>query len=178
MSRYIAFDVETPNSKNRRISAIGITVIENETIVDEFYSLVNPETYFDYFNVRLTGIDENMVSNAPAFPEIWPRIEPFLGSGILTAHNAAFDMGVLRTCLHDYGIPWKRSSPYLCTVQIGRRLLPGMSHKLDALCDYYGIALNHHHAGSDSRACAEILLRYIQSGADMKRFIKAYSWNR
>lgn len=53
------------------MSAIGITVIENGAITDEFYSLVNPETHFDNFNVRLTGISENMVRNAPTFPDIW-----------------------------------------------------------------------------------------------------------
>ena len=52
MSRFIVFDVETPNRYCNRICAIGIAVIEDGVIVDEFYSLVNPETSFDYFNVR------------------------------------------------------------------------------------------------------------------------------
>ena len=55
-SRYIAFDVETPNHLNNRMSAIGISVIENGKIIEEFYSLVNPETSFDPFNIQLTGI--------------------------------------------------------------------------------------------------------------------------
>ena len=54
--RYIAFDVETPNYANNRMSAIGVSVIEDGTIVDEFYSLVNPEARFDRFNIDLTGI--------------------------------------------------------------------------------------------------------------------------
>jgi DNA polymerase-3 subunit epsilon len=82
---------------------------------------------------------------------------------------------VLRRCLRDYDLVWKKSAAYLCTVQMGRRLLPGQSHKLDALCDYYGISLNHHHAGSDSRACAEILLRYLEGGADPEQFIRTYA---
>lgn len=175
MSRFIAFDVETPNRMNNRMSAIGITVIEDGEIKEEFYSLVNPETHFDYFNTRLTGISEESVIDAPNFPELWMQIEPLMDSGILVAHNAVFDMSVLKRCLNDYGIFWKRNTPYLCTVQMGRRILPKMSHKLDALCDYYGIDLNHHHAGSDSRACAEILLRYIESGADINQHIKTYS---
>ena len=52
MSRFIVFDVETPNRKNNRMSAIGITVVEEGKISKEFYSLVNPETDFDYFNVN------------------------------------------------------------------------------------------------------------------------------
>jgi DNA polymerase-3 subunit epsilon len=59
-------------------------------------------------------------------------------------------------------------------VQAGRRILPDMKHNLDVMCDHYGIALNHHHADSDSRACAEILLRYMESGADVNSFIRTY----
>ena len=175
--RYIAFDVETPNHLNHRMSAIGISVIENGAVADSFYSLVDPETDFDAFNTWLTGIDADAVRGAPNFAALWPQIEPLLNSGILVAHNAPFDMGVLRRCLQAYDISWKRSARYLCTVQMGRRLLPDRSHKLDALCSYYGIALDHHHAGSDSRACAEILLRYLESGADAAPFIKTYALN-
>ena len=50
MARFAAFDVETPNRLSNRMSAIGISVIEDGAIVDEYYSLVNPETHFDYFN--------------------------------------------------------------------------------------------------------------------------------
>ena len=53
MPRFIAFDFETPNHNNDRISAIGISVIEDGTIVDSYFSLVNPETNFDTFNIEL-----------------------------------------------------------------------------------------------------------------------------
>ena len=174
MPRFIAFDVETPNRLNHRMSAIGITVVEDGSIIENFYSLVDPETHFDYFNIRLTGINEDAVRDAPAFPELWTKIEPLMSSGLLVAHNAVFDMGVLKKCLEGYGIFWKQSAEYLCTVQMGRRILPGMSHKLDMLCDHYGIRLDHHHAASDSQACAEILLRYIDAGTDIKRYIRTY----
>ena len=71
---------------------------------------------------------------------------------------------------------WKPSARYLCAVQMGRQLLPGQSHKLNNLCDYYGIVLQHHQADSDIRACAEILLRYRESGADFRPFIRNYSF--
>jgi DNA polymerase-3 subunit epsilon len=176
MSRFVAFDVETPNRYNDRISAIGITIVENGAITDRFYSLVNPETRFDYFNIRLTGISERTVADAPTFPELWERIEPTMSGGLLAAHNAAFDMNVLKKCLRDYRIDWKPYARYICTVQMGRRLLPGVSHKLNDLCDHYGICLDHHHAGSDSSACAEILLRYLEGGADVNQFIRTCSF--
>ena len=172
--RYIAFDVETPNRYNSRMSAIGISVVEGGQITDEFYSLVDPEQPFDWFNTQLTGISEESVADAPTFPELWPRIEPLLSSGILAAHNASFDVGVLRHCLCDYCIDWKDSAKGLCTATMGRSLLPGISHKLNDMCDYYGICLNHHRADSDSHACAEILIRYLDSGAEPEKYIRTF----
>ena len=172
MSRFVVFDVETPNRQNNRMSAIGTTAIEDGEIADTFYSLIYPETYFDYFNVQLTGISEETVRNAPAFPEVWFQIELMMSSGLLVAHNAVFDMSVLKKCLNDYGIEWKPYVRYLCTAQMGKRVLPEMSHKLNVLCDYYGINLDHHQAVSDSRACTEILLRYLKDGADIRQHIR------
>lgn len=174
MYRYVVFDVETPNRYNNRMSAIGIAVIEDGQITEEFFSYVNPETFFDYFNTQLTGISERTVADAPAFPDLWAQIEPILSSGILVAHNAVFDLGVLKKCLLDYGIPWKESVRYCCTARMGRVLLPDMRHRLNDLSEYYGIALDHHKADSDSHACAEILLQYFLSGADERKFIRTY----
>ena len=173
--RYIAFDVETPNYANDRMSAIGIAVVEDGTIAGEFYSLVNPECRFDAFNINLTGITPETASAAPTFPELWETLEPLLGSGLLLAHNAPFDVSVLAKCLRDYGIPWRRSVPYACTCQMARRLLSGLpNHRLNTLCDYFGLELDHHHAGSDSRACGELLLRYMDLGADLRGFVRTY----
>lgn len=173
---YTVFDVETPNRANDRVSAVGITVIRDGAVAGEFYSLVDPETHFDYFNTKLTGISERAVKGSPNFAQLWQTIEPLMSGGILVAHNAVFDMGVLKKCLNAYGIEWKKSARYMCTVQIGRRLLPDISHKLNDMCSYYGIELDHHHAASDSRACAEILLNYIRSGADVSKFIRTYTF--
>ena len=56
MHDYVVFDVETPNRANDRMSAIGITIIRNGRIADDYYTLVDPETHFDCFNTKLTGI--------------------------------------------------------------------------------------------------------------------------
>ncbi len=173
---FAVFDVETPNRRNDRMSAIGITLVEGGRMAGDFYSLVNPEAAFDPFNTRLTGISEGSVRDAPTFPELWPRIEPLLGSGTLVAHNATFDLGVLRKCLLGYGIRWRSEVRYACTVRMGREALPGLqSHRLDALCDHYGISLDHHHAGSDSHACAEILTRCLRAGVDIGMHTHAFS---
>lgn len=151
-ARFIVFDVETPNRYNDRISAIGIT--------------------------KLTGISESTVARAPSFPELWKKIEPLMSDGILVAHNALFDLGVLKKCLDDYRILWKKEAEYCCTVQMGRKLLPDMRHGLNIMCDYYGIELDHHQADSDSMAAARILLRYMEGGAQPGKFVRKYRFSR
>ena len=178
MSRFVAFDVETPNRLCDRMSAIGITVIEEDRITEEFYSLVDPETHFDEFNVQLTGISEETVAGAPTFREVWGRIGELMSSGLIVAHNAVFDLGVLGKCLRAYGIVWKPYVRYLCTVQMGRRLFPGMRHSLDVDCARFGIPLDHHIASSDSRACAELLMRYMKDGAEVREHIRTWSFDR
>ena len=173
--RYIAFDVETPNFANDRMSAMGITVVEGGQIIGTYDTLVDPEEHFDRFNIRLTGITPEMVVGKPTFPELWQEIGPLLDSGLLIAHNAPFDLSVLAKCLRAYGICWHSSVPYACTCQMSRRLLPQLpDHKLNTLCAYLGLELDHHRAGSDSLACGEILLHHLLSGADMAAYTRTY----
>ena len=163
--RYVAFDVETPNAQNRRMSAIGVSVIERGEIVQELYTLVDPQTHFDPFNIALTGITPEQVRGQPDFPALWQLLEPMLAGRILVAHNAPFDLRVLASCLHDYRIDWKPEAAYLCTCQMGRKAYPYLpNHKLNTLCDHLRLDLDHHNAGSDSRACALLLLDYLQKG--------------
>ncbi|MDE6881462.1 MAG: 3'-5' exonuclease [Oscillospiraceae bacterium] len=173
--RYIAFDVETPNSDNNRMSAIGIAVVENGKIVEELSTLVNPETWFSRFNIGLTGITPELAADAPSFDELWPKIEALFSSGVLAAHNAPFDMSVLAKCLRAYSVDWRDTAPYVCTCQMGRRCYPELpNHRLNTLCEYRHIALDPPQAGSDSRACAALLLDYQESGLRAETFRREY----
>lgn len=175
MERYVAFDVETPNGENNRMSAIGIAIVEDGRVTGSFGTLVNPETYFSAFNVALTGITPEAAEKAPTFGELWETIEPLLGAGVLLAHNAPFDLSVLGKCLRAYCIDWERYVPYACTVRMGRAALPKLpNHRLDTLCAYYGIPLDHHRADSDSVACAELFCRYRSAGLAPSRFLRTY----
>ena len=173
--RWIAFDVETPNAANARMSAIGVAVVEDGRIVDEFSTLVNPECWFAPFNIGLTGITPEMAERAPSFDQLWPQLEPLFSSGLLIAHNAPFDMSVLAKCLRAYCVEWRDTAAYACTCQMGRRCYPELpNHRLNTLCVYRGIELDHHQAGSDSRACASLLIDYMEQGMDVERFRREY----
>ena len=176
--RYTVFDVETPNHINHRMSAIGITLLEDSRIVNSFYSLVQPETDFDPFNIELTGITPQMVEHAPTFAQLWPVIRPLMEQGTLAAHNAPFDMAVLAKCLQAYDIFWQPTTQYVCTCQMAKRTLPTLlNHRLDTLCRYFGIELQHHQADSDAEACAQLLIR-VSAQADPADFLRTYDLQR
>lgn len=173
--RFVVFDVETPNSANDRMSAIGVTVVENGQIVRQLDTLVDPETHFDPFNIDLTGITPQQVRGKPNFPMLWQLLEPIFRDSILVAHNAPFDMSVLARCLCHYGIVWHSYPQYLCTCQVGRKHLAYLPNKkLNTICQHLNIPLEHHQAGSDSAACAKILIHYLQQGIDLRPYIRTY----
>ena len=177
--RYVVFDVETPNARNDRMSAIGVAVVEGCKIVSVLDTLINPECTFDPFHSKLTGIYPQDVVSAPTFPIVWDIIRPVFESGVLVAHNAQFDMGVLRKCLKHYGIQWEMTHPFACTVQMSRASYPELeNHKLDTLCEYFKFDLDHHRAGSDSIAAARILIKCMKKGLEPKGFTKLYHFRR
>lgn len=62
---------------------------------------------------------------------------------------------------------------------MGRRLLPQLpNHKLNTLCQYLEIPLEHHHAGSDSQACGALLCHYLGMGARMEEHIRCFDMQR
>lgn len=173
--RFAAIDVETPNARNDRMSAIGVVILEQGQIVERFYTLVDPEVSFDPFNIRLTGITPRMVRAYPDFGSLWPRLRPLLDTGVLAAHNAPFDLGVLSSCLRHYGIEWKPELDYVCTCQMGRRLVPQLpDHRLDTMAAYYALPLDHHNAASDTLVCAQLLQRYQRLCEDFTPFLRKY----
>lgn len=177
MEKIVAFDVETPNYNNDRMCSIGICVIENGEIVQSQHFLVNPECDFDYRNIQIHGITPSDVAEAPTFPEIWQAIAPFFRANLVTAHNATFDLCVLRKVLQAYGI-CESLVYYVDTLTIARSMIKEAdNHRLPTLCEWFGIPLEHHNAGSDSWACAKLLCRLMKMGAKLDPYIKAYRFD-
>lgn len=174
--RYIAFDVETPNHYNNRMSSIGIAIIEGDQIIDTYSSYVNPETFFMQFNIDLTHLSSAVVRHAPTFKELWPTISPIMNSGVLVAHNASFDLKVLSYCLNAYHIPHRPYYSYIDTVTLARHVHPDlMNHKLNTVASSLELDLNHHQAASDSIVCGEILIDALHHGIDLNTFTREYN---
>lgn len=161
MSRpWVAIDFETASRERASACALGIALIINGSIAEERSWLIQPPgNYYEPMNTRVHGIDEDMTWQAPEFDEVWSEIEPYLSGAALLAHNAPFDIAVLRASLERYELSTP-DAEYVCTVSMARKVWPRLAnHKLPTVCDHCGIELAHHDAGSDAAACARIALR-------------------
>lgn len=164
---FVVLDLETTGAKAPpcRIIEIGAYRVANGAIVDEFVTLVNPETPVPEFITSLTGISDAMVMNAPKFESVLGDFLSFLGDSILVAHNYAFDLAFLNheiSRIHEDCCIW---NPTLCTVELSRTVLPDIeNHKLKTLANHYSVDLiNHHRAGDDAHATAKIFINLLES---------------
>lgn len=159
MDNFIAIDVETANASPSSICAIGAVKVRDGLIVDRHYSLVRPEPdYYSYFCTRVHGLTDEDTWNAPSFGTVWAEWQEWLEDLPLVAHNARFDSTCIREACKIYGL--ELPPQFLCTLVAARKSIPrGMcaSKSLDALCQYFGITLRHHHnALDDAEACAAL----------------------
>jgi DNA polymerase III subunit epsilon len=157
---FVALDFETANSRRSSVCSLGIAVVENGVIVDEAYWLVKPkELQFDPYNTYIHGISVEDVKNEPEFDELWPKIKPYLENRVVIAHNASFDLSVLRYILDEYKIPYPTLS-YSCSWIISKKHWPDLlSHKLNFISEHIGFQFKHHNALEDALACANIVIQ-------------------
>lgn len=163
----IAIDFETANERRDSACAVGLAWIDGGAVVRRESRLIRPpELRFSPGNIRVHGIVPADVRNRPTFPEVMAEFLPDLASDLILAHNAGFDMGVLRASLSTYGVVSPAFS-YLCTLQIARRVFPAEEGcGLGKVAARLGIRFEHHDAGEDAYACAEIALAAArQTGA-------------
>ena len=155
-----AIDFETANRNPASVCAVGISFLEDGVIEEGFETLILPESnvgYFERNNIRVHGIRPNDVKHAPTFPQVYEKMKPFFEDAIIVAHNARFDMGCLKAACLNCGLPVPVLD-YFDTVELAKRVIPQLEHhRLNDVCDYMGIELDHHRAGSDAYGCLMIV---------------------
>ncbi|MEM7185371.1 MAG: exonuclease domain-containing protein [Bacteroidota bacterium] len=155
---YAILDIETTGGKYNEegITEIAVYRFDGHQIVDQFSSLVNPERQIQPFVANLTGINAEMLTNAPKFYEIAKRVIEITEDCILVAHNAQFDSRILTTEFDRLGYPFEKES--LCTVELAQKLLPDMpSYSLGKLVRSLGIPISsRHRAQGDAKATVEL----------------------
>lgn len=111
---YFVIDFETANSKRDSACALGIVEVKDNEIINEWDYLIDPEDHFDPFNTFIHGITKDMIKGKPTLKELWPEINSIISDKIVIAHNAAFDISVLRWSLKKYNIDFPNFT-YSCT---------------------------------------------------------------
>lgn len=170
---FVAIDFETANAFRGSPCAVGLVKVRDLQVVDEWQSLIRPParvSAFDYRNVRIHGIRPADVADAPSVGQAIAEIEAFAGDLPLVAHNAAFDMGVLRAAAEAEGVPLQPHM-YACTVQMSRRHFTLPSHSLPFSAEAAGAPMTvHHDALHDARACAAVAVAVLSAaeGPDFK----------
>ncbi len=159
VNTYIAIDFETANSARASACQVGLAKFEGGEIVDRLNLLVKPHPSiggFDFYNTQIHGISGADVKDSPEFVEYWPKIQDFIGESPLVAHNAGFDMSVLRGVLDLYQLDYP-DLEYVCTFMLARNLLQPAELNLAFVARELGVTLNNHHdALADAIAAGEI----------------------
>lgn len=156
---YAIVDIETTGSSaaHGKITEIAILIHDGKRIVDEFQTLLNPESFIPSNITALTGISNEMIAEAPRFFEVAKEIHQILEGNIFVAHNVNFDYSFIKKEFQDLGGSFHL--PKLCTVRLSRKVFPGLkSYSLGRLCDHFNIANEaRHRAMGDARATAELM---------------------
>ncbi|RXG23246.1 exonuclease domain-containing protein [Leeuwenhoekiella aequorea] len=155
---YAILDLETTGGKYNEegVTEVAIYKYDGHEIVDQFISLVNPERPIQAFVVGLTGINNEMLRNAPKFFEVAKRIIEITEDCIIVAHNAQFDYRILQLEFDRLGYDYQRKS--LCTVELAQNLLPDQeSYSLGKLVRNLGIPItDRHRASGDALATVKL----------------------
>ncbi|ARK30125.1 3'-5' exonuclease [Halalkalibacter krulwichiae] len=157
---FVAIDFETANTNRSSACSIGLVVVRNGKVAEEYYQLIKPnEMYFDPICVRIHGITSEDVKDAPTFHDVWKDISHLLEGKLVIAHNASFDMSVLRHSLDEYQLDYPSFS-YNCTVNVSKKTWLGLhSYSLNVVADHLQIEFKHHHALEDAQVAAQVYLQ-------------------
>jgi DNA polymerase-3 subunit epsilon len=158
---FTAIDFETANSSNASACAVGLVRVRDGRIVEKTGWLIRPPAGHDVFfelNIRIHGIQPEHVAGAATWTDQLADIVAFAGGDILVAHNAGFDMAVLKRACDATGDecpPYR----YACSLQVARKVYRLESYRLPFVAAEAGFAdFAHHNATADAMACAHVMI--------------------
>jgi DNA polymerase III epsilon subunit family exonuclease len=161
----VIFDTETTglDSELDRIIEFGAIKVVGGVITDSFESFVRTDIELPEHIVSLTGITQSMLEGQPDISAVLPKFLDFIKGSIIVAHNAEFDMGMLKASANRLG--YELTWPCFCTVKLARRVLPGLpNYKLGTLTEHFGLTNDaSHRAVGDVKVLGEILQEILNN---------------
>jgi DNA polymerase III subunit epsilon len=178
---FIAIDFEIANSNYNSACSMGLVFVQNNQIIDEKYYVIKPpKMELDEEMSKVHGLTIEDLENAPTFDEVWNEISHYFHEeNYIIAHNAQFDMNVLKNCLITYSLDIPEFK-YIDSITISTRACrgEGIGNSLKERAQRFGIAMNNHHnALSDARVCAELVIKCIEemNRKSIQSYINTYS---
>lgn len=171
MRDFAAIDFETANFHSSSVCSVGIVIVRNGEVTDQFYSLIRPRpNFYCYRNIDVHGLTKQDTDDERNFPEVWAEVSERLEGLPLVAHNSRFDEGCLRAA---FGL-WRMDYPdyeFHCTLTASRRHLRLPNYQLHTVSAACGFDLeNHHHALADAEACGAICMHISREFGDEAMF--------
>ncbi len=162
---YAIVDIETTggHASANGITEIAINIHDECQLVESYTTLINPKIDIPEYITALTGIDNEMLKDAPVFEEVAWQIYQLLHNKIFVAHNVNFDYSFIKHQLERAG--FELQCKKLCTVRLSRKLIPGQSsYSLGKLCSALNIPVeNRHRAAGDAAATSILFNRLLQA---------------
>jgi len=158
---FTAIDFETANSSPASACSVGLVRVRDGQVVATAGWLIRPPAGHDEFqewNTKIHGIRAHDVVTAATWADQFDRLCAFAGADVLVAHNAGFDLNVLRRASEATGgdCPPYRS---LCSLQVARKVYELESYRLPKAAEAAGFTgFSHHDALADALACAHIIM--------------------
>lgn len=153
-------DLETTGATplKDRITEIGLVRVENGVEVARWQTLVNPQQTIPPFIQDLTGIDNDMVKDAPTFAEVAEQLKSYLEGAVLAAHNVRFDLGFLKS---EYKrLDQTLRQPVLCTVKLSRQLYPQYpKHGLSVIMERHNLTTDMRHRAMGD---VELMMGFVE----------------
>ncbi|MFC7432612.1 MULTISPECIES: exonuclease domain-containing protein [unclassified Agrococcus] len=157
---FTAIDFETANGSPASACSVGLVKVRDSRIVDRASWLIRPplgHDAFSHWNVRIHGIQEHDVADAPRWHEQHDRLLAFVGGDVLVAHNVGFDKGVLKAASVASGLAVP-DTRWTCSLRIARKTYHLDSYRLPVAAMAAGFEdFTHHDAAADAEACATIV---------------------
>lgn len=171
--KYVVIDTETTGNvpeRGDKIIQIGLSVVENNKIVDKYATYVHPKREIPSFIQELTGITPEDVETAPIFEEIAPTIHDYLKDSYFVAHHVDFDISFINRELKRAGYP-PFTGPIIDTVECARILFPTFdSYQLNRLASAFHIPHNRpHQADSDAETTAHLWIHFMKKITELPK---------
>lgn len=176
---FLAIDFETATNRRDSACAVGAVLLEDGVAVAEFRSLLRPPwLHVDPRHASIHGLDANALAQAPSFRQAFPQLEALIErADVIVAHNAGFDRSVFEASCRTARLPIPKTT-WLCTVALARKAFVLPAYKLPTVAAHLGLALDHHDAMSDARACAQIFQTVLSRQPKLVRQAKAAAEGR